>query len=106
MKVDPKKPKSNRGSARSWSSGHIFPTMRSPAGAFCLTLLLLASGSAAQQYDLRTFSLEQGLPSATVNALCEDRDGFLWIATDGGAARSEGLRFKTFGKQEGHPPRK
>ena len=77
--------------------------MRSPAGALCLGLLLIAARSGAQQYDLRTFSLEQGLPSATVNALCEDRDGFLWIATDGGAARSEGLRFETYGRAQGLP---
>ncbi|MBL7940186.1 MAG: hypothetical protein JNL43_12560 [Flavobacteriales bacterium] len=77
--------------------------MRSPVGALCLVLLLSAGRSGAQQYDLRTFSLEQGLPSATVNALCEDRDGFLWIATDGGAARSEGLRFETYGRAQGLP---
>jgi len=77
--------------------------MRSPVGAVLLIGLLWAGSSAAQQYDLRTFSLEQGLPSATVNALCEDREGFLWIATDGGAARSEGLRFETFGRAQGLP---
>ncbi len=75
--------------------------MRSPAGATLLSFVLVAGPLAAQQYDLRTFSLEQGLPSASVNALCEDRDGFLWIATDGGAARSEGLRFDTYGQAQG-----
>ncbi|HRO98014.1 MAG TPA: two-component regulator propeller domain-containing protein, partial [Flavobacteriales bacterium] len=52
-----------------------------------LALLGALPRSAAQQYDLRTFSLEQGLPSASVNALCEDAEGFLWVATDQGAAR-------------------
>ncbi|MBK7102202.1 MAG: hypothetical protein IPH63_10520 [Flavobacteriales bacterium] len=44
--------------------------------------------------------MEQGLPSASVNALCGGSDGFLWIATDGGAARSEGLRFDTYGQAQ------
>jgi ligand-binding sensor domain-containing protein/class 3 adenylate cyclase len=74
--------------------------MRSPAGVPLLACLL-SGPLIAQQYDLRTFSLEQGLPSASVNALCEDLDGFLWIATDGGAARSEGLRFDTYGQAQG-----
>ncbi|MBK7111732.1 MAG: hypothetical protein IPH60_04715 [Flavobacteriales bacterium] len=71
--------------------------MRSPAGVPLLACLL-SGPLIAQQYDLRTFSWEEGLPSASVNALCEDPDGFLWIATDGGAARSEGLRFDTYGQ--------
>ena len=43
-------------------------------GPLVLAALLLPGLSGAQQYDLRTFSLEQGLPSAAVNALCEDND--------------------------------
>ncbi|HOY28927.1 MAG TPA: adenylate/guanylate cyclase domain-containing protein, partial [Flavobacteriales bacterium] len=66
-------------------------------------LLLLAARAGAQQYDLRTFSLEQGLPSAAVNAICEDADGFLWLATDQGLARSQGSRFEAFDEQQGAP---
>lgn len=68
-----------------------------------LALLGALPRSAAQQYDLRTFSLEQGLPSASVNALCEDAEGFLWVATDQGAARGQGLRFSSWGREQGLP---
>jgi len=71
--------------------------------AAILSLLLLALGTHGQQYGLRTFSLEEGLPSATVNAMCEDAEGFLWIATDAGASRSNGLHFTNFGQREGLP---
>jgi ligand-binding sensor domain-containing protein/class 3 adenylate cyclase len=65
--------------------------------ALPVLLSLLSSGALhAQQYDLRNFSLEQGLPSASVNALCEDADGFLWVATDNGIARGQGTRFEAF----------
>ena len=72
-------------------------------GPLALASLLWPCLAGAQQYDLRTFSLEQGLPSAAVHALCEDRDGFLWVATDQGAARSEGLHFETIGRAQGLP---
>jgi len=77
--------------------------MRSPVGAFTLALLLLAARAGAQQYDLRTFSLEQGVPSASINAICEDHDGFLWVATEAGLARSQGSRFEGYDERQGAP---
>lgn len=77
--------------------------MRSPFAAAVLASLLFGARAGAQQYDLRTFSLEEGLPSASVNAICEDTEGFLWVATDQGLARSQGSRFEAFGPQQGAP---
>lgn len=69
-----------------------------------VVLALAASApSAAQQYDLRNFSLEHGLPSASVHALCEDSEGFLWVGTAQGAARGQGQRFETWGPAQGLP---
>ncbi|MFN9326344.1 MAG: adenylate/guanylate cyclase domain-containing protein [Flavobacteriales bacterium] len=68
-----------------------------------LALFQWLAPSGAQQYDLRTFSLEHGLPSASVNDLCEDAEGFLWVATDQGAARGQGLRFEAIGGTQGQP---
>jgi ligand-binding sensor domain-containing protein len=69
-----------------------------------MVLALVATAPlAAQQYDLRTFSLEHGLPSAGVNDLCEDAEGFLWAATEQGAARGQGLRFEAWGTAQGLP---
>ena len=72
-------------------------------------LLIAVAGTmprmAAQQYDLRTFSLEEGLPGASVNALCEDADGFLWVATDNGIARGQGSRFESFDRDTMAPGR-
>lgn len=77
--------------------------MRASGCAVLLGLLLSAPPVGAQQYDLRTFSLEQGLPSAAVNDLCEDAEGFLWVATDQGVARGQGLRFEAYGRAHGLP---
>ncbi len=71
--------------------------------AAAIPLLLLCGTAFAQHFDLRTFSLEQGLPSARISALCEGADGSLWAATDEGAVRSDGIHFHTLGHDEGLP---
>lgn len=44
----------------------------------------------------RNFGIDQGLPQASVNALLQGRDGYLWIGTYGGLVRFDGNAFKTF----------
>ncbi len=44
---------------------------------------------------------EQGLPQNFVRALAQTRDGYLWIGSDDGVARFDGLRFTPFGLREG-----
>lgn len=41
-------------------------------------------------------TVEDGLPSATVLSVMQDRDGFMWFATEGGVARYDGISFKIF----------
>ena len=38
-----------------------------------------------------------------VRAIAQSRDGFLWVGTDGGLARFDGVRFVTYGLREGLP---
>ncbi len=49
----------------------------------------------------RSWLMEQGLPQTPVRALAQARDGYLWIGSDDGLARFDGLRFTAFGTQEG-----
>lgn len=39
---------------------------------------------------------DQGLPHDGVTALCQTRDGYLWVGTEQGLARFDGVRFATF----------
>ncbi|MBC7773831.1 MAG: response regulator [Phycisphaerae bacterium] len=48
----------------------------------------------------RHFGIEDGLPHRQVNCIIEDRQGFIWVATNGGVARFDGLRFKIFNKAD------
>jgi ligand-binding sensor domain-containing protein len=44
----------------------------------------------------RKFGVAEGLPSSSVQALAEDRAGYIWIATVDGLARYDGTGFKIF----------
>ena len=41
-------------------------------------------------------SVKDGLPDATINAICQDEDGFLWIGTSFGLSRYDGVEFKNY----------
>jgi ligand-binding sensor domain-containing protein len=46
---------------------------------------------------------ENGLPQNSINDIVQTRDGFLWLAADGGLVRFDGLRFVVFDRSaRGH----
>ena len=48
---------------------------------------------AAGEYLIDVWRTEHGLPHNTVTAITQTRDGFLWIGTQRGLARFDGVRF-------------
>src|SRR5262249_58995499 len=44
----------------------------------------------------RAWDAESGLPQNSVQAIVQGSDGFLWIATQSGLARFDGIRFQVF----------
>ena len=54
------------------------------------------------QYLRQHWSLEEGLPQVGVGDLAQDAQGFLWIATQDGLARFDGVEFQVF-KTDGAP---
>jgi ligand-binding sensor domain-containing protein/signal transduction histidine kinase len=57
----------------------------------------------AREYLLETWQTSGGLPSNTVTAILQARDGWLWVGTTNGLARFDGMRFTTFGESHGLP---
>ncbi len=55
----------------------------------------------AWTFSFQSWQKEQGLPESPVRALAQTQDGYLWIGGDEGLARFDGLRFVSFGLQEG-----
>ncbi|MEI8288707.1 MAG: two-component regulator propeller domain-containing protein [Verrucomicrobiota bacterium] len=52
-------------------------------------------------FFIRAWQNQQGLPNNTVRAITQTRDGYLWLGTDAGLARFDGVRCRVFGLQEG-----
>jgi len=52
-------------------------------------------------FFIRVWKNQQGLPNNTVRAITQTRDGYLWLGTDAGLARFDGVRSRVFGLQEG-----
>jgi ligand-binding sensor domain-containing protein/two-component sensor histidine kinase len=44
-------------------------------------------------YTLSSWSQKDGLPSGSISALAQDPDGYLWVGTDEGPYRFDGVRF-------------
>ncbi|MBB5059651.1 signal transduction histidine kinase/ligand-binding sensor domain-containing protein [Granulicella aggregans] len=71
------------------------------AAALTLFAIVQPASSGAELRDLRhkvltTWTTEQGLPQDFVTAIAQTPDGFLWVGTNGGLARFDGLKFRTF----------
>ncbi|MBS0194006.1 MAG: response regulator [Proteobacteria bacterium] len=45
---------------------------------------------------LRVYGVADGLPSSSVNAIAQDAYGYLWLATDDGLARFDGVDFRVW----------
>ncbi|MDR9417661.1 two-component regulator propeller domain-containing protein [Gracilimonas sp.] len=51
-----------------------------------------------ENYVVTHFGMEDGLPQSTVNDILQSQDGYIWIATNGGLVRFDGLNFTTFNR--------
>ncbi len=60
----------------------------------CLPGSALSSGLPPGEPLFERLGVEQGLPSTSLNAIVQDRDGFLWIGTADGLARFDGVGFE------------
>ncbi len=51
---------------------------------------------AFHHYVRNTWSIEQGLPQISALAITQDRQGYLWVGTQAGLARFDGVRFTAY----------
>ena len=79
---------------------HLF-SMISPA-RMLLLFMLLSSSNYAQQFHFRNYSLSEGLAQSQVYALCQSKNGTIWMGTRGGGLSAfDGIRFSNFTTQDG-----
>ena len=63
-------------------------TLAAVAAALCCTAALAG-------HPMRTLDVRSGLPSNEVNHVYQDGDGYVWIATNNGLCRYDGLHTRT-----------
>lgn len=68
----------------------------------CILIVCLANLQ-AQSYSSVHYDTKDGLPSATVYDISQDKDGVIWFATENGLSRFDGKNFKTFTTRDGLP---
>jgi ligand-binding sensor domain-containing protein/signal transduction histidine kinase len=84
------------GLARRWRRGALL------AGLAALQLGVAARGLALDptktlsQYNCRNWTRQNGLPVDKISTVTQTRDGFLWLGTQNGLVRFDGLDFKVF----------
>jgi ligand-binding sensor domain-containing protein/serine phosphatase RsbU (regulator of sigma subunit) len=62
----------------------------------CIHLIL---NSYAQQFNFKNFNLAEGLPQSSVYDIFQDSKGFIWLGTQGGVSRFNGIDFNTFSQK-------
>lgn len=66
------------------------------AALLCLLSLLLPLSSYASNVRFSHLTTDDGLSQMTVNDLLQDRQGYIWVATQDGLNRYDGYKFKVF----------
>ena len=61
-----------------------------------LSFVLTTSNYAQENFVFENFSIPQGLSNPTINCICEDKYGFLWLGTNDGLSRYDGYEFKVY----------
>src|SRR5262245_59686111 len=61
-----------------------------------------AAGVLNREYHVTRWNSEDGLPQNLVRAILQSRNGYLWLGTQFGVARFDGIRFTIFSRYS-HP---
>jgi len=63
----------------------------------CFTSVIgFAQRKSIKQYVHQVWTTENGLPQNSATDIIQTRDGYIWLATDEGLARFDGLEFRVF----------
>ncbi len=59
-------------------------------------LLLFSENVLSQIYPFNNYSVRQGLINSNVYAMAQDQAGFIWLGTENGLSRFDGINFKNY----------
>ena len=72
-------------------------------GLFILVLIAGIQSLFAQRNNFKFYGEDEGLNNLSVHTVLQDHRGFLWVGTQNGLYRYDGVSFLAFGKAEGLP---
>jgi len=79
---------------------HSLSWLAALLGVLCLLasaqVQALDPGKAFHHYVRDVWSIQDGLPQISVQSVAQDRQGYIWVGTQSGLARFDGIRFTTF----------
>lgn len=61
-----------------------------------LCYIICWAQAADEHYYFKNLSIQDGLSQTTVNAIIQDKKGFMWFGTKGGLSRYDGMSFRNF----------
>lgn len=61
----------------------------------CLLITTVSLSAQINSWNHSLYTIRNGLPSNNVRNCIQDRDGFIWVATESGLSRFDGYHFKT-----------
>jgi len=67
--------------------------------ALCPAALALDPHRSVTQYTMRAWGAEEGLPQNSVTAIAQGRFGYLWLGTQEGLVRFDGVSFEVFNRR-------
>jgi ligand-binding sensor domain-containing protein len=57
----------------------------------------------SQSFHTRNINIDNGLPSNSIQAIFRDSRGFIWIGTEAGLCKYDGINFKIYTTSDGLP---
>ena len=69
--------------------------------AFFLIIAVYSPDLEAQTYFFDLYSVQQGLAQSKVYDIIQDRNDYIWLGTDGGVSRFDGVVFENFTSEDG-----
>ena len=69
--------------------------------AFFLIFTVLSPELTAQTYFFDLYSVQQGLAQSKVYDIIQDSNDYIWLGTDGGVSRFDGVVFENFTSEDG-----
>lgn len=67
----------------------------------CFFLLIASFAVRGEHYNVKNFSTKNGLTNTNVLQTVQDKQGFIWLATQGGLSRFDGKKFSSYYNTDG-----